>query len=94
MDVIKRLIAILRIFLTGDVTHLLVEMIEGVKNLHNYVAHWRHPGVYEVLDHDTTVELVDQAGKLAIVERRQTVRFLEDNLVAFTDYAWRAGRRL
>ena len=94
MHVIKRLIAILRVFLTGDVTHLFIEMIERVKNLHNYVAQWRHPGVYEVLEHDTTVELVDPTGKLATVERRQMVRFLEDNLVAFTDYAWGDGNTL
>ena len=94
MDVIKRLIAILRVFSSGDVTHLLIEMIERVKNLHNYVSQWRHPGVYEVLEHDTTVELVDPSGRLATVERRQMVRFLDDNLVAFTDYAWGDGNTL
>ena len=91
MKMINRLIAILRAVSSGDVLHLLIETVERVKNLHSYVAQWRHPGIYEVLEHFTTVELVDPTGRLATVERRQTVRFLEDNLVAFTDYAWGAG---
>ena len=94
MRVINRIIEILRLLLTGDAVEVFIATAERVKRLYSYLAHWRHPGIYEVLDHDTTVELVDTEGKVATVERRQTVRFLQDNLVAFADYAWGDGTTL
>jgi hypothetical protein len=51
-------------------------------------------GIYEVLSHDTTLELCDSAGEVARVHREETVRFLQDHVVAFTDYAWGDGQVL
>lgn len=48
-------------------------------------------GLFEVLDYDSTLELLDGAGKLAIFKRRQKVRFLQDHILAFQDYAWGDG---
>ncbi len=48
-------------------------------------------GLFEVLDYDSTLELLDGAGHLAIFKRRQKVRFLQDHIMAFQDYAWGDG---
>ena len=47
--------------------------------------------MYEVLEHDRTVELRDPRGQVAVVHRTQTVRFLQDYVTAITDYAWGDG---
>ena len=48
------------------------------------------PGTYEVLDHSATLDL-QQGGKLAIYRKRQRVRFLRDNIIAYQDIAWGDG---
>jgi hypothetical protein len=49
------------------------------------------PGMYEVLSHDVVLELKDSRGKKAIYHKRQKVRFLQDNIIAFYDRAWGDG---
>ena len=48
-------------------------------------------GIFEVLDYDSTLELLDAKGRKAIFRRRQKVRFLQDHVIAFQDYAWGDG---
>jgi hypothetical protein len=48
-------------------------------------------GMYEILRYESELELVDPAGHLAIFRKRQRVRFLQDNIIAFQDYAWGDG---
>ena len=48
------------------------------------------PGAYEVLDHSATLDL-QEGGKLAIYRKRQRVRFLRDNVIAYQDSAWGDG---
>ena len=48
-------------------------------------------GMYEILDYDSTLELLDPLGHTAIFRKRQRVRFLQDNIIAFQDYAWGDG---
>lgn len=50
-----------------------------------------HTGMYEILDYDANLELLDHKGKRAIFKRRQQVKFLQDNVIAFQDYAWGDG---
>lgn len=49
------------------------------------------PGLYEVISHDIVLELKDAKGKRAIYQKRQKVRFLQDNIVAYLDKAWGDG---
>lgn len=49
------------------------------------------PGLYEVLDYQVELELVDIAGKHAILRKRQRVRFLQNNVIAYQDTAWGDG---
>lgn len=48
-------------------------------------------GMYEVLDYESRLELKDCKGKQAIFLKRQRVRFLQDNIIAFQDKAWGEG---
>ena len=91
MTIQARLIDILRVLVTGDGLKLFRGLAGGVKKLYDHLIRWRFQGVYEVLDHDSTLELVDAHGKVAMVTRRQEVKFLQNNVVAFADYAWGDG---
>ena len=49
-------------------------------------------GLYEILDYDATLELLDISGKAARFRKRQRIRFLQDRVIAFQDYAWGEGK--
>lgn len=49
------------------------------------------PGMYEVLEHEAQLELKDSRGKIAVYTKRQQVRFLQDNIIAYQDKAWGDG---
>ena len=48
-------------------------------------------GMYEILDYDSTLKLVDATGKTAIFKRQQKVRFLQDHIIGFQDHVWGDG---
>jgi hypothetical protein len=50
-----------------------------------------HEGMYEVLEYASRLELQDTKGKRAVFYKRQRVRFLQDNIIAFQDKAWGDG---
>jgi hypothetical protein len=51
-------------------------------------------GLYEVLEFETTLELLDPKGKSATVNKRQKVRYLQDHIIAYQDQAWGDGEIL
>ena len=51
--------------------------------------HYR--GMYEILDYDSTLEIMDSQGLTAVLRRREVIRFLQDNVVAIHDHAWGDG---
>lgn len=51
-------------------------------------------GMYEVMEYESTLELLDRAGKEAIFHKRQRVRYLQDHIIAYQDQAWGDGRIL
>jgi len=51
-------------------------------------------GIYEILDYESTLELVDPKGKAARLKKRQRVKFNQDYIIAFQDYAWGDGECL
>jgi len=53
-----------------------------------------HEGMYEVLDHTVTLELQDKNGQQALVRKRQKVRYLQNNIIAYQDQAWGDGEIL
>jgi len=48
----------------------------------------------EVLEYESTLELKDRGGKRAIFKKREKVRYLQDNVIAYQDQAWGNGEIL
>jgi hypothetical protein len=46
---------------------------------------------YEILDYKATVELLDTTGVKAVFRKQQRVKFLQNSIIAFEDYAWGDG---
>ena len=49
------------------------------------------PGMYEVLAYEAILELCDEDGMTALYTKRQHVRFLQNNIIAYLDTAWGDG---
>jgi len=50
-----------------------------------------HEGLYEVLDYETRLELLDTNGEKAVLHKRERVRLLQSNIIAYQDQAWGDG---
>ena len=53
-----------------------------------------HEGMFEVLEYECTLELLDCSGKKADFKKRKKVRYLQDNIIAYQDHAWGDGKIL
>src|SRR5205823_4768834 len=51
-------------------------------------------GMYEVLEHESTLELQDSQGEQAFFRKRQKVRYLQNHIIAYQDQAWGDGEIL
>lgn len=51
-----------------------------------------HEGMYEVLDYEAVLELRDAHGEKAVLRKRERVRFLQNNIIAYQDQAWGDGQ--
>ena len=51
-------------------------------------------GMYEVLDYESTLELLDDTGQQACFEKQERVRYLHNNILAYQDQAWGDGKIL
>lgn len=70
----------------------VLEMLSALWRLGRKIIKSRaHEGMYEVLDLQSRLELQDAKGEKAILYKRQRVRFLQDNIIAFQDKAWGDG---
>ena len=52
-----------------------------------------HDGMYEVLEYESSLELVDKTGKMAILRKRKKIRYLQNNIIAYQDYGWGDGQQ-
>lgn len=75
-------------YLSVDWVNVLLDVYWWLREI---IKRERHEGMYEILDYDSTLELVDAKGKTAVFKRRQKVKFLQDNVIAFQDLAWGDG---
>ena len=48
-------------------------------------------GVFEILEYDAAFTILDGHGKQAVLQKRLKVRFLQESVMAFQDYAWGDG---
>jgi len=51
-------------------------------------------GMYEVLDYESTLEILDEKGKQATFRKHMKVRYQQEEIIAFQDYAWGDGQIL
>jgi len=50
-------------------------------------------GMYETLEYESTLELLDATGKNAAFTKRKKVRYLQNNIIAYQDYGWGDGKQ-
>ena len=66
----------------------LTNFLDALRRLRDKIG---YHGMYEILVHDSTLELADIKGKKATITRHEKVRFLQDNVIAIHDHAWGDG---
>ncbi|MCB0094207.1 MAG: hypothetical protein KDE50_00760 [Caldilineaceae bacterium] len=76
---------------TGVLLREWQSIFDMAYRLYAFFTGERNRGMYEILDYETTLELVDPHGHLAHFYKRQKVRFLQDNIISFQDHAWGEG---
>ena len=54
----------------------------------------RKGAIFEVLDYESTLEILNKTGTKASFTKRKKVRYLQDDIIAFQDYAWGDGEIL
>lgn len=69
----------------------LYVLLDLLRYVHGYIARQQPKGQYEILDYDATLELLDIRGKAARFRKRLRIRFLQDRVIAFQDFAWGEG---
>ncbi len=69
-------------------------IFELFRSLQEILGQGAHEGLYEMVEYDAQVELVDSRGERAHLEKRLRVKFLQDNVIAFQDHAWGNGEVL
>jgi hypothetical protein len=86
--ILNRLIKVLVALLQADIATLVTS---GLHLLRQIMPFDLQPGLYEVLEHEGTLELLDAQGSVALYRKRQKVRFLQDHIIAYQDKAWGDG---
>ena len=51
-------------------------------------------GIYEVLEYESILELHDDKGEMASFQKRELVRYRQNNIIAYQDHAWGDGEIL
>jgi len=72
-----------------------LEMLPDLLNSARYL--WEKltdGGMYEVLEYESALELLDEHGRQAQFSKREKVRYLQNNIIAYQDQAWGDGRIL
>jgi hypothetical protein len=81
--------------LTGGIDQLILALIGDLYGWgKSFIQKITKPGMYEVLNYETTLEILDAKGKNAILTKTEEVRFLQNNIIAFQDQAWGDGKIL
>jgi hypothetical protein len=81
--------------LSGGTDQLILALIGDLYGWgKSFIQKITKPGMYEVLNYETTLEILDNKGKDAILTKIEKVRFLQNNIIAFQDQAWGDGKIL
>jgi len=68
--------------------------LDLLESIQTYLRQKSPEGLYEILEYESKLELVDVHGRTARLTKRQRVKFLQDYVIAFQDYAWGEGNVL
>lgn len=68
--------------------------LDIIQSSQEYVRKSAPEGLYEILEYDSKLQLLDAQGRTARLSKHQQVKFLQDNVIAFQDYAWGEGNVL
>ena len=75
-----------------------VPWLEVVAELYKLIRKlWRglaDEGMYEVLEYESTLELLDRQGKRASFKKHEKVRYRQNNIIAYQDQGWSDGQSL
>lgn len=74
--------------------NLIPMALELYKDVRALLRRSFQSGLFEILEYDSTLELLDPQGERAIFKKRLRVKFLQDNVIAFQDYVWGDGKPL
>lgn len=78
---------------SGVLSLLSLRNIRAIFDLYQMIRQWL-PGqsdLYEILDYESTLELCNAKGTTARFQKRQRIKFLQNNIIAFEDYVWGEG---
>lgn len=67
---------------------VLVDLIQSIQS---YVKRDAPEGLCEFLEYEFKLEVLDTGGRSARLTKRERVKFLQDNVIAFEDFAWGDG---
>lgn len=70
---------------------IVADALRWAQKMFNTLA---YDGMYEVLEQECTLELLDRAGKKARFRKRKKVRYLQNDIIAHQDYGWADGKYL
>lgn len=79
----------------GGLDQLLIPLLGDLYGwVKSFIQNIIKPGMYEVLNYETTLEILDAKGMHAILTKIEEVKFLQNNIIAFQDQAWGDGEIL
>jgi hypothetical protein len=82
---------IISIFSQHSWSGVFTDVLRSSKNL---IKRHFPKGSYEVLEYESTLELLNPEGTKATFSKREQVRYSQDNVIAYQDQAWGDGKIL
>ena len=87
----NRLRPLLDSLLRKDPFQFVTDLLRAWDTLSRLWDKVHYHGMYEILDYDSTLEILDPKGEKSVLTRREVIRFLQNNVVAIHDHAWGDG---
>jgi hypothetical protein len=87
----ERIFSTLNHLITGRLVLALRNILDFWELAEELRSKLGYHGMYEVLDYEATLEMMDAQGEKAKLTRHEVIRFLQDNVVAIHDHAWGEG---
>ena len=90
----RKLLTLLSYLASGELAAALRGIEEGWEVISRMRDRIGYRGMFEVLDFDASLELLDPRGEQAVLIRHQKIKVLQDNVVAVLDHVWGDGELL